>query len=132
MLTVKEYADSRGKAVQSVYRQMKAKTNKVLLDGHVSTAKIGNKQIKVLDDEAVKILDAASRQDPVIVERSSKTEEISRLKNENESLRIQVMELQKQVIGLQDSLLAAKQELLEIKDAPEQPKVKGSWWKFWR
>ena len=129
MLTVKEYANSRGKAVQSVYRQMKAKTNKVLLVGHVSTAKIGNKQIKVLDDEAVKILDNASRQDPITVERSSNTEEIARLKSENDSLKIQIMELQKQVISLQDSLLTAKQDLLEAKEASEQPKKR--WWKFW-
>lgn len=128
MLTIKEYATLRGKAVQSVYRQIKAKTNKPLLEGHITTTKIGNKQVQVLDEDAVKILDNASRQDPITVERSSNAEEIARLKSENDSLKIQIMELQKQVIGLQDSLLTAKQDLLEAKES-EQPKRR--WWKFW-
>ena len=128
MLTIKDYATLRGKAVQSVYRQIKAKTNKPLLEGHITTAKIGNKQVQVLDEEAIKILDNASRQDPITIERVSNSEEISRLKDENESLRIQIMQLQKQVISLQESLLNAKQDLLEAKEAAEQPKKR--WWKF--
>ena len=63
MLTIKDYATLRGKAVQSVYRQIKAKTNKPLLEGHITTAKIGNKQVQVLDEEAIKILDNARHTD---------------------------------------------------------------------
>lgn len=142
MITVKEYAEQQGKSVQAVYKQIKAKENAALLDGHIFLQKIGNKNAKILDDEAVEILNNASRQAPTVVLQNGKDElietlqaEKEQLANENKSLLIKVAELQEQLLQEKDNVKLLQQEkiaLLEEKqdNQNQQPdeEVKETFW----
>ncbi len=141
MITVKEYAEQQGKSVQAVYKQMRAKENAALLENHIFLQKVGNKTAKVLDDEAVEILNNASRQAPTVVLQNSKDEQIEALKAENEqlasenkSLLVKVAELQEQLLQEKDNVKLLQQEkiaLLEEKrdDQNQQPEeVKETFW----
>lgn len=139
MITIKEYAESHGKSVQSVYKQMKSKENATLLDGHIVVEKINNKNVKMLDDVAVQILDDASKQSIQVVLQNEDKETIERLEEENKKLLLKIASLQEELINTQKELnnekdnvkllQSEKIELLEKKDEPQQKK---SWWKFWK
>lgn len=140
MITVKEYAEQQGKSVQAVYKQMRSKENAALLENHIFLQKVGNKTAKVLDDEAVEILNNASRLAPTVVLQNGKDEQIEALKaekeqlaSENKSLLIKVAELQEQLIQEKDNVKLLQQEkiaLLEEKqeEQNQQPEEKGSFW----
>lgn len=140
MITVKEYAEQQGKSVQAVYKQMRAKENAALLENHIFLQKVGNKTAKVLDDEAVEILNNASRQAPTIVLQNGKDEQIEALKAENEQLAgenkallIKVADLQEKLLQEKDNVKLLQQEkitLLEEKqdDQNQQPEEKETFW----
>lgn len=139
MITIKEYADSHGKSVQSVYKQMKSKENATLLEGHVFTEKINNKSVKMLDDVAVQVLENASKQSIQVVLQSDDKEKIERLEEENKNLLRKIAALQEELINVQKELNQEKDNvkllqdekigLLEQKEeVVDQPK---KWWKFW-
>lgn len=94
MITIKEYAESHGKSVQAVYKQIKSKENSALLDGHIVVEKINNKNVKMLDDVAVQILDDASKQSIQVVLQNEDKETIERLEEENKKLLLKIASLQ--------------------------------------
>lgn len=110
MVTIKEYAESRGKSVQSVYKQMRSKENAIALDGHIIIQKFNNKDVKFLDDEAVRVLDAASSQSVQVIDRSTDKEELDALKQENKALLIKIAELQEQLIKKNEKIDQLKDE----------------------
>jgi len=140
MIAVKEYAEQQGKSVQAVYKQMRAKENAALLENHIFLQKVGNKTVKVLDDEAVEILNNASRQAPTVVLQNGKDEQIEALKtekeqlaSENKALLIKVADLQEQLLQEKDNVKLLQQEkiaLLEEKqdDQTQQPEEKETFW----
>lgn len=142
MITVKEYAEQQGKSVQAVYKQIRAKENATLLENHIFLQKVGNKTAKVLDDEAVEILNNASRQAPTVILQNGKDElietlqaEKDQLANENKALLVKVAELQEQLLQEKDNVKLLQQEkiaLLEEKqeDQTQQPEEgeKGTFW----
>lgn len=140
MITVKEYAEQQGKSVQAVYKQMRAKENAALLENHIFLQKVGNKTAKVLDDEAVEILNNASRQAPTVVLQNGKDEQIEALKlekeqlaNENKALLVKVADLQERLLQEKDNVKLLQQEkiaLLEEKqdDQNQQPDEKETFW----
>ncbi len=142
MITVKKYAEQQGKSVQAVYKQMRAKENAALLENHIFLQKVGNKTAKVLDDEAVEILNNASRQAPTVVLQNGKDEQIEALKaekeqlaSENKALLIKVADLQEQLLQEKDNVKLLQQEkiaLLEEKqdDRTQQPEdeTKETFW----
>lgn len=142
MITIKEYAEKQGKSVQAVYKQIRAKENAALLENHIFLQKVGNKTVKVLDDEAIEILNNASRQAPTVILQNSKDElietlqaEKDQLANENKALLVKVAELQEQLLQEKDNVKLLQQEkiaLLEEKqdDQTQQPAEdeKGSFW----
>lgn len=142
MITVKEYAEKQGKSVQAVYKQIRSKENAALLEGHIFLQKIGNKNAKVLDDEAIEILNNASRQAPTVVLQNTKDEliealqaEKEQLADENRSLLIKVAELQELLIQEKDNVKLLQQEkiaLLEEKkeEQAQQPdeRAKETFW----
>lgn len=140
MITVKEYAEQQGKSVQAVYKQMRAKENAALLENHIFLQKVGNKTAKVLDDEAVEILNNASRQAPTVVLQNGKDEQIEALKlekeqlvNENKALLVKVADLQEQLLREKDNVKLLQQEkiaLLEEKqdDQNQQPDERETFW----
>jgi len=81
-ISVKHYAEVKNKTVQAVYQQMKRPGNAAALEGHVFTKRVGNKNVKYLDEEAVRILDEGRAAAPVIVQQDeykAKYEEASSL-----------------------------------------------------
>lgn len=138
MITIKEYADLHGKSVQSVYKQLKSKENAKLLDGHIFTEKINNKNVKMLDDIAVKILDNASKQSIQIVTQNGDKEKIERLEEENKNLLMQIASIQQELIKTQkelsqekDNVKLLQEQKIQLLESKEEPKEKKSWWKFW-
>lgn len=122
MITVKEYAERQGKSVQAVYKQMRAKENAALLENHIFLQKVGNKTAKVLDDEAVRILDEASRKIPTVIVQDGKDDIIENLRIENKQLLLKVADLQEQLLQEKDNVKLLQQEkiaLLEEKQEEE-------------
>lgn len=107
-LSVKDYAEQRGKTVQAVYQQMKRKENAVALAGHVTTHKIGNKHVKFLDEEAVAILDAGTNSTPSIIIQTETEEKLAEV-----SLQLELAKQEfKKMEGQRDLL----KQLLDEKD----------------
>lgn len=125
-LSVKEYAERTGKSVQAVYKQMKGKELTEQLKGHIKELpRGGGRTIKKLDEEAVRLLDEASRQSPQIIVQTDDKERIEQLERDKEALLIKVAELQEKLIkkGEQvEQLQAANIALLEAKTE------KKRWW----
>ena len=108
MITVKEYADSRNKSVQAVYKQLRREKNKRRLEGHL----IKQNRMTYLDEEAIKILDEGQNVSIILVDQENKNEsndELSEYKNRvanlietNNQLRDQKDLLKNKIINLQD------------------------------
>lgn len=139
MITVKEYAEQRGKSVQSVYKQMKSKENAGALEGHIHVRKVNNKDVKLLDEEAVRVLNEASNHSIQVILETDDKERIARLEEEKQALIMQIAQIQNELIQTQKALSAEKDSvkqlqaekiaLLEAKqEADQAPKP---WWKFW-
>lgn len=146
MITIKEYAEQQGKSVQAVYKQIRAKENAVLLENHIFLQKVGNKTAKFLDDEAVEILNNASRQAPTVVLQNGKDELIETLQaekeqlvNENKALLIKVAELQEQLLQEKDNVKLLQQEKIELlkekqeeqNQQPEEEVKENFWHRLW-
>lgn len=113
-VSVKEYAEQRGKTVQAVYQQMKRKENAEALDGHILLRQVGNKKVKYLDDVAIGILDAASNSAPLTIVGAELKEElavandtirklelsIAQAKGANDNLKELLREKDQQLLGL--------------------------------
>ena len=108
-LSIKDYAARRNKTVQAVYQQMKTKENSLALDGHIIIRRVGNKDVKFLDETAVAILDKSSTAAPVVYMKNDLEAELEAATN-----RLQIAE--KQTIFLEGKLQTLK-DLLEEKDA---------------
>lgn len=126
-MTIKQYADSRGKSVQSVYQQMNRKRIKDTIKEHIKEIVINNKPTKILDSIAIELLDNSSNTSVQIIEQDSKQREleealkqIEQLKYENEQLKNKLLDNQEIVIKMQNSLLEAPKQqetmLIELKD----------------
>lgn len=127
-MTIKQYADSRGKSVQSVYQQMNRKRIKDTIKEHIKEVVINNKSTKILDSIAIELLDNASNTSVQIIEQGSKQKELEealkqleQLKSENEQLKNKLLDAQGMVIKMQETLLEAPKQqesmLIEWKDA---------------
>lgn len=135
MMSVKEYAVQRGKSAQSVYKQMKSKENAERLDGHIHVFRVNNKDVKYLDEEAVKVLDEASQNSVQVILQTDDKERIAQLEEDKQALLIQIAEIQNELIQTQKALNAEKDnvkllqaEKIELLETKLDPKP---WWKFW-
>ena len=86
LISIKEYAERRGKSVQAVYQQINRKTNVAMLKGHIITKVYMNKNTKFLDEFAVDILDHGSSQTPSVIVQTDKDDRIAELEKKNEVL----------------------------------------------
>lgn len=125
-LTVKEYAERTGKSVQAVYKQIKGKELSEQLKEHIiELPRGGGRTVKKLDEEAVRLLEEASKKSPQIIVQTDDKERIEQLERDKEALLIKVAELQEKLIkkGEQvEQLQAANIALLEAKTE------KKRWW----
>ncbi len=137
MITIKEFAELHGKSVQAVYKQLKSKENATLLEGHIITKKINNKNIKMLDDIAVQILNDASKQSIQVIMQNDDRERIEQLETENKTLLIKIASLQEELITTQkelgkekDNVKLLQNEKIELLEQKNELKTK--WWQFWK
>lgn len=132
MVTIKEYAKKQNKTVQAVYKQLNAKSNKQRLEGHIYKNEINGKMTTFLDEEAEAILNNASKEAPIVIEKDNRNERIEELENQVKQLQAKIIELeernsddlresQKRILELTDKLL-----LLETKEPPK----KKHWWQW--
>lgn len=108
MMSIKEYAEARNKTTQAVYKQLESKLNKEALKGHIFTLKVNNKNTRFLDEEAVRVLDDASKQTPSVILQTDDKEKIEALEQENKVL------LEKVAVQA-DKLAAQSEELYNTK-----------------
>lgn len=80
MISVKEYAESRGKSIQAVHQQRKRQKYRDQLKGH----EFEKEGVVYLDDVAIKVLDSAHNSTVAIVDTSTK-EKIAKLERKLEA-----------------------------------------------
>lgn len=120
MITVKEYADSRNKSVQAVYKQLRREKNKRRLEGHL----IKQNRMTYLDEEAIKILDEGQNVSIILVDQETKNEEkdelseykdrVANLIETNNQLRDQQDLLKNKIINLQDELKVKTEQMTSL------------------
>ena len=120
MITVKEYADSRNKSVQAVYKQLRREKNKCRLEGHL----IKQNRMTYLDEEAIKILDEGQNVSIILVDQETKNEEkdelseykdrVLNLIETNNQLRNQQDLLKNKIINLQDELKVKTEQMTSL------------------
>lgn len=90
------------------------------MKGHIVARKVGNKNIKLLDEMAVKILDEASKQAPTVIVQNTDRERIEQLEAENEALKNKLTELQEKMIDEMmkhnEQILKQSQKVIELTD----------------
>ena len=127
LVTIKQFADSQGISYEAVRKQLHKYSEE--LSGHV----IRKDRTRYLDEVAVKFLQERRRESPIILQNTDQGEEISRLMDQVESLRAQLvsaqnklLESQERIISLQDEAQKALEDkarytaLLEDNEAKEK------------
>lgn len=117
-MTFKEYGKRVGITYEAV-RQLTV-THAAELEGHIH--KQG--RARMLDDDAVKILDAARGGSPLVIVQAARDEELNQLREENKVLLLKVASLQDEL--LQERSKVAELQAAEIKRL-EAPAKKGFW-----
>ncbi len=138
-MTVKDYAVTRNKTVQAVYKQMKSPQNAELLENHIIKRVINGKTTTLLDDVAVSVLDEASRQTPSVVIIDGKDQQIEELQRQLTDRTDEVDQLKNQLINLQqtyvNSTVELTQKVLQLTDQvmlltkdPAPDPAPKKWW----
>lgn len=108
MISLKEYAEKKGVSYEAVRRQVNR--YKEELKDHVQ--QIG--RTRYLDEDGENFLDQKRKQNPVVMVSYDKDSQIEELKQENDNLKVQVLQLQDLLIKSKDELLARDQQLLDL------------------
>lgn len=130
-MTIKEYAASRGITYEAA-RQV-IKRHREELGEHASAP--GKNQALELDGVAVELLDGWRASSPVVVLAASQSEELERLRRENDALKNQVIALQGQLLQERAgaAALAGRVEALEAAAALPAPEAEAPapvpWWR---
>ena len=98
MLSIKDYAKSKGVSYEAVRKQVSR--YKIELDGHI----FKTNRTQYLDDDAVAFLDKKRAESPIIIMENSKDEELQRLKEENNLLKNQLLEFQSKHIKYREEI----------------------------
>lgn len=156
MITLKDYAKKKNISYEAVRKQVNRYRDE--LGDHLYK----KDRTQFLDEEGEAFLDQKRASNPVILVEHDKDEQIEELTQQNEILKIKIMELQDQLIKSKDQLLERDQQLLDLKDqvylltikqdqeefqpedieveASKQPdvqpvdasKIEKKWWHFWK
>lgn len=117
-VSVKDYATQRNKTVQAVYQQMKRGENAVALEGHIIVRRVGNKDVKFLDEKAVEILDESSRSTPTVLLQEDLKSELEAVSQDLDLAQKNLVFYEGQMKALKD-LLAEKEKELRALAAPQ-------------
>ncbi len=134
LISVKEYADIQGISQQAVYQQLKRKSNKKLLDGHV----IQKNGKKYLDSVAVQHLTNQRKSTPsIVIEDATKAEldalkqELELVKAERDSLKTALMD---ELKSHNEDIKQLSERILLLTTTEENPdkEKKGFWSKLFK
>ena len=117
-MSIKDYAAKRGKTVQAVYQQMKRKENAAALAGHVFTKRIGNKDVKYLDEKAIEVLDNGSNNTPTVIIQDDLKLALEEANQKNKELEAAAWKQQGQIELLLRQLADKDKELQQL-SAPQ-------------
>lgn len=109
MISIKNYASSKGVSPQSIYQHIKRYSSE--LDAHV----IKENGVKVLDDFAVQFLDDKIEGDSIVVIDTIKDDEIKKLQEENKFLLLKLTEIQERTILQSDKIIELQSKMIEEK-----------------
>lgn len=110
MMTIKEYADSKGISYEAVRRQV-SKYNSQLKQ-HITV----KNRTQYLDDYAVEFLSQRRRDSPIILVTENQQDKIDKLTAEVEKLRGQLVEMQKKVMESQEERLKAQDRIIALQE----------------
>lgn len=132
-MTVKEYAASRGKSAQAVYKALRSAANADAVAGHTRHERRGGKNTLLLDITAMQVLDESARIAPVVVNATDTR--VQELEAENRNLQLQIMDLQQRYINdmatRDQQLLGLTERVLALTQAPD-PEPPRRWWQWWK
>lgn len=133
-MTVKEYAASRGKSAQAVYKALRSAANADAVAGHTRQERRSGKNVLLLDVTAMRVLDDSARVAPVVVNATDTR--VQELEAENRNLQLQIMDLQQRYIN---DMAVRDQQLVDLtarvllltqqQDPPDPPR---RWWQWWK
>lgn len=106
MVSVKEYADSRGKSIQAVHQQRKRQKYKEKLIGH----EIIQDGVVFLDEKAVEILDSAHDTTVAVVDTSTK-EKIQKLEKDLEAMKNREKNLMNEIAKKNNSIIELQSKM---------------------
>ena len=104
LVTIKQFADSQGISYEAVRKQLHKYSEE--LSGHV----IRKDRTRYLDEVAVKFLQERRRESPIILQNMDQGEEISRLMDQVESLRAQLVSVQNKLLESQERIISLQDE----------------------
>lgn len=132
-MTVKEYAEARGKSAQAVYKALQSTKNAAAVAGHTRHERRNGKNTLLLDVTAMRVLDDSARVAPVVVNATDTR--VQELEEENRNLHLQILDLQQRYIN---DMAARDQKLLDLTERvllltqDPDPEPPHPWWQFWR
>lgn len=99
LITIKDYAKQKGVSYEAIRKQIKRYEEE--LKDHLQK----QNRFLMLDDEAVKFLDARRAENPVIVYEQNKDEELEELRQQNKLLLVKMNQVQEQLGKVQQQLI---------------------------
>ena len=123
-ISVKDYAAKTNRSIQGVYQQMKREKNAEQLKGHIIIKQVNNRDVKYLDEYAVKLLSQNRNNVPAVVLNIEDKEKIKMLESENKSLLVKIAEQADKLSEQADELYSTKTLLLESNAESKQAKEK--------
>ena len=109
MITMKDYADSKGISYEAVRRQVQRYSEE--LKGHITV----QNRTQYLDEWAVDFLSERRRQSPIVVIKEDQSEEIDILKQQVESLKSVLEQSKAEVMSLREKDISSQYELIDLK-----------------
>ena len=104
LVTIREFADLQGITYEAVRKQVVRFSEE--LSGHV----VRKNRTQYLDEVAVKFLQERRRESPIILQNTDQGEEISRLMDQVESLRAQLVSAQNKLLESQERIISLQDE----------------------
>lgn len=104
MMTIREYSEEQKVSYEAIRAQVVRYRDE--LSGHITVTN----RVQYLDDWAIQFLNERRREHPVTVVNTAKNDEIDELKNEIDTLKAKIFELQEQQIRAQAKIEALKDE----------------------
>ena len=123
-MTIKEYAKARGVSYEAVRQTIKR--HAADLEGHITVP--GDGRAKQLDEEAIELLDLWRGGSPYVIMTTEQSEEVQRLRAENDALKNKVMILQEQLLNERQGAASLAGRVAALEAAALPGASPRHWW----